>query len=79
MDGERIVAGWIALTGTRRAEGFDVTVASDMLEAFKAKLEAHRADRALIQRIVAERALGRAPLPRSNGTLYVQREGSGDE
>ena len=78
-DGERLVAGWIALIGERQAEGSDVTVAHDMLHSFKTKLEAHRADRDLIQQMIVERALGRARRRDISGPFYAPDKGGGEQ
>ena len=51
---EWIVAGWRELIDRMQADGHDVTVARDLLEAFQSNLEAHRSKRDQIQQAVAE-------------------------
>jgi hypothetical protein len=52
---EYVLAEWSALIGRMRVEGRDVTVACQILEAFKDSLVAHRSSRDMIQQMMAGR------------------------
>jgi hypothetical protein len=62
---ERIVSDWSELVGRMQAEGQDVTMARDLLEAFKRNLQAERANHELVsqtlERLITAYRLGSPP------------------
>jgi triphosphoribosyl-dephospho-CoA synthetase len=70
-EGERVVAGWIALLHTMQAEGKDVTVARDLLEKFKHNLEAHRSRRDWIERALREASNNRDQRARDRNNVQA--------
>jgi len=62
---ERIVSDWSALIARMQAEGRDLTMVCDLLEAFKRNMEAQRANHDLVhetlERLIGTRRLGSPP------------------
>jgi bifunctional pyridoxal-dependent enzyme with beta-cystathionase and maltose regulon repressor activities len=53
-ESERIIAQWSTLIDAMRADGRDVTVASDLLKTFKDNLDVRHSNRDLIEQRFAE-------------------------